>query len=82
MSSGSAHPSSKRVGAKLAGFAQRRERSGSVTGNLRRRKGSSGYFPMLILGRKRPPSEVLTRVPGSVVVEILMIGGTLVTVYI
>ena len=51
-------------------------------GNLRRRKGSSGYFPTLIPGRKRLPRELLTRVPGSVAAEMLMIGGTLITVYI
>ena len=82
ISSGRAHPPSKRSGSKLSGFTQRRERRGSSTGSLRRRKGSSGYLQPWIRGRKRIPSELLTGVLVSVAAEMLMMGGTLVTVKI
>ena len=82
ISSGRAHPPSNCSGSKLSGFTQRRERRGSSTGSLRRRKGSSGYLQPWIRGRKRIPSELLTGVLVSVAAEMLMMGGTLVTVKI
>ena len=57
-------------------------RSGSLTGSVRSRNGSSGYCPALSRGRSRLSKEHCPSLSSSIGVETFgMMGGALVMVY-